>query len=1276
MVNLTFLARRHPLLFGTIVSAVILIIGYFILQANLEKVSKSFISKATNGKYLLEMDNLKLSFLKGKIELVNAGIFPSDTTVPGDQYRIFIPAFKITTKSWIHLITGKVDIDSIYISNPKFAIYKNGPASVPLRPGIAYAKLVEDLKAVMNLLSIRSLKLESGIFQLYPNSGADPFTCKGVNILVESFGKSVGHAGTFLAADEFRITMPAQKWLLNDGLQRIEFKSFEFTSSRQYFEIDSFSLRNKSSGGYDSILLRVDQFGFKASDLKAFYENNSLEFDTVWCLNPSLQMHLQKEQTTTDSTIRIFTLLNKLPFRLSVDHLDLVGGQLNIDMVRNEKTLAYVTESVNLNVDRIAINPEATPVFSTGPIQLNAQNLSFYTPDSLYTLTLLEFEINDNDIRLLNAAFRPTAANKDQSFSAIISEFIIVDIDLDELLEQRIAASKVILSSPVISISNPIPVKTSGSPAKNDISVFYDALHGLSRLLAVNNLVITDGTLNYTSGQPAPVDAKVTGLHVEMRLKEFLKVRALVDVKKSITLLEAGQLLLNTGKLHVGLNRLRIHGNLQHNNIESFQVQVDEVATLTGKDIYWQQLDWDQLKVNKALISDSIYFKYLKIETMAAGPKAETPAKDLPVIHIRKLSGNMIDINAILGNNSNLSTSCQHVTVTELASSGSILQWQAARADFNNTLFVSEKTTASIHHIQLNSLHTTSITGITLSLENPTGEIKASIASAAMELPLRSTDFSALNIPSLTILDPKFSFEKQHLNASGITPFSIPVDLTIGNLVVKRANAAYNHTEGSSSTVIKFSVDLMASKIQLFKEQLRIASIQQVALTVYDQSVSGPRAASFTRSLNLIAEGLNLRKTGSGRDSGINVSGNLSGQWSDFSLSMEMPESGGSLQVSHLSGSLNPTDFLFSKKEEMNWINWVQQLNISNGRIEFSDTANTIIAGKVSWNPVHNILQVSDFAFEPKMKPDAYFAKTIWQSDYINASVDNLAVSGIDLNRLYRDTVFIANGIEVINPVINVWRDKRIPFKHGIEKNMPTPLLLSSNGKTGLKIDSLLVKNGNVYYHEFSSVTNQLGIVPLQRIDAVITNLKNMDIKTDDSLTILGTMELFGSAIKKIKYQESYFDTLSSFNMTFIGSPMQLTEISHVSKPLAAIQVNSGECNILSASISGNKNAAFGELRFFYRDLNVSLLDHHDSLRNRIDLAFVNLIANKFVVKTNNRKKSIMFFVRDQERFVFSYWIKTVMSGVLTSSGVKRDKKYYKTYQDLRQLYNLPEMEF
>jgi hypothetical protein len=142
--------------------------------------------------------------------------------------------------------------------------------------------------------------------------------------------------------------------------------------------------------------------------------------------------------------------------------------------------------------------------------------------------------------------------------------------------------------------------------------------------------------------------------------------------------------------------------------------------------------------------------------------------------------------------------------------------------------------------------------------------------------------------------------------------------------------------------------------------------------------------------------------------------------------------------------------------------------------------------------------------------------------------------------------------------------------------------------------------------------------------------------------------------------------------MSYLSTPFPLTDFSSMTTPLAALAINSGENQLLTMRVSGNRNAVVGEMRFFYRDLKVSLLDHEDSLKKRIDLAFINFIANEFILKDKNKKKSAVFFIRDQEKFVFNYWIKTALSGVLTSTGIKHDKKYQKQYEMYKEQYHLP----
>jgi hypothetical protein len=408
-----------------------------------------------------------------------------------------------------------------------------------------------------------------------------------------------------------------------------------------------------------------------------------------------------------------------------------------------------------------------------------------------------------------------------------------------------------------------------------------------------------------------------------------------------------------------------------------------------------------------------------------------------------------------------------------------------------------------------------------------------------------------------------------------------------------------------------------------------------------------------------------------GRESPIIVSASAFGNWSGASLSLPLKNQS-NVRVDNLTGSLDTVNLVLQKGMKPDFPGYLSSLAIDRGSVVFDDSLMRLSLNQLSWDPAQKQLDLNGFELSRKQQPEEYFQGAVWQSDYITATIDRVQVSGIDLERLKSDSLVSLKTLAATNPSINVWRDKRYPFHHGILKPMPTKLILSSGNKMGMQIDSVVVSNGSVTYHEYSNVTNKLGQVPLNQLNAVMLNVKNRDVQPHDSLSIKGSMNLRTAAFQKIIYKESYHDSLSAFQMSYLSTPFPLTDFSSMTTPLAALAINSGENQLLTMRVSGNRNAVVGEMRFFYRDLKVSLLDHEDSLKKRIDLAFINFIANEFILKDKNKKKSAVFFIRDQEKFVFNYWIKTALSGVLTSTGIKHDKKYQKQYEMYKEQYHLP----
>jgi len=230
---------------------------------------------------------------------------------------------------------------------------------------------------------------------------------------------------------------------------------------------------------------------------------------------------------------------------------------------------------------------------------------------------------------------------------------------------------------------------------------------------------------------------------------------------------------------------------------------------------------------------------------------------------------------------------------------------------------------------------------------------------------------------------------------------------------------------------------------------------------------------------------------------------------------------------------------------------------------------------------------------------------------------------------------------------------------------------LINSVKFPFHIDSLFLQKGAITVTEISDKTHRKGTIPLEEVNAIVTNIKNRD-NEKDSLNLIARTRLFNNSIRDFRYQEAYGDSLASFSLQFNTSPMVLTEFSQVTTPLASVRVLSGNSDTLFASWTGNKYAAIGKMNFHYNHLKVQLLDKNNPGKKKFLLSLENFLANSILLNKKNTKYSLVYFERNNLKSVFNYWVKTSMSGLMTSTGIKHNKKYYKQYLKLRQQYTLP----
>lgn len=371
----------------------------------------------------------------------------------------------------------------------------------------------------------------------------------------------------------------------------------------------------------------------------------------------------------------------------------------------------------------------------------------------------------------------------------------------------------------------------------------------------------------------------------------------------------------------------------------------------------------------------------------------------------------------------------------------------------------------------------------------------------------------------------------------------------------------------------------------------------------------------------------------------------LRAQWQLQALMLHKTDST-LLSLQQLQGSYDASDL-----KQLN----TAALNFNGDSLRYENHQSTASAANLRWNGPGNDLTIKTFAFRPRLSRDSAFAQAQYQADYITASGEQLQLQGLEMKPHLR-----VQQATVTSLALETARDKRMPFRHGIEKEMPGQLI--NQVKTPFTIDTLHIVQGLVTVKEISPRTGFEGAVPITDINGYLTHISNKH-PGNDSLQLNASAVLGNAYIHHFLYSEAYGDTLSPFRLSVGISPMALPPLSSILMPMAAVQITNGYADTLYANWTGNKYAAMGNMNFYYRKLRIQMRDASDTSRIRFKQKVINFAANNFVLRKQNSRPSTTYFERDREKFVFNYWVKTTLRGLMSSVGVKKDKKYRKQYE-------------
>jgi hypothetical protein len=354
--------------------------------------------------------------------------------------------------------------------------------------------------------------------------------------------------------------------------------------------------------------------------------------------------------------------------------------------------------------------------------------------------------------------------------------------------------------------------------------------------------------------------------------------------------------------------------------------------------------------------------------------------------------------------------------------------------------------------------------------------------------------------------------------------------------------------------------------------------------------------------------------------------------------------------------------------EEKDWHAWLARIAVDRAALHYSTGKLTADAAACSWDPVTHTVKIAGFHLLPRLTLGETFKKARWQQDYVTVKGRALILSGIQLAGDVRHPSVGIDKMILDGVSVEASRDKHLPFRHGIEKPMPTKLL--DEAPLDIRVDTALLVNDNVTYNEMSIATNRWSSIDIGDINGTILDLKSRD-NARDTLKIDARARLFDGHIRRFLYQESYGDSLSAFMARTALAAVDLKKISEVTIPAAAVSITDGYVDTAWSAWQGNRYACYGTMNFNFTRLRIKVLNKKDSLRRGF-VPEVETWAARLLLPAANKRTSDIFFERDREKFVFNYWVKTQTSGILSALIREKDWSYRKRYDELARRYSLP----
>jgi hypothetical protein len=1267
------------IIIGSLVILLALFYWWFIHHA--ERAIEDVVTLQSHGKLKVEVGKIKYNYGK-KLSIQNITFYTVDTAGEKMAYNFQVRQLQLTVRSVRSLIFDKqLLIDSILVQYPTITITRLQKSeerhmSLPEEMG----KIYESIEKALKVLEIRRFQIDNAQFTLHDKTdpALQPLTIARLNFHVDNFKVDTSvhkQRDKFLFADNVVLSSDHQSFMLPDGKHHIAYKNFNINIHNKLVELDSCTITAyRHHGSLPVFKMFVDTMMLTNVDFLALSRKGLIRADSVYLVNSDIRLTIPEDslipRKKNKKPLNIQHILSGIASDMQLAYIGVKNSSVNVTTTKGHQTNTFSSSRNNFELYNVIVDTRAEHPISVEQFLMAIRNYDGYGKDSAYRLQFDSIRFTNNTVRLDNFSITTSPGARVPAIRNYqMPLFELKGLSWQDLLFNRhIVAREAVLHRPVLNYEK-LPWKDT-----TDQKSIYELFTVLDTILNLRRISMVDGQLNFKLNSHTQI--ALSNVNGSVNTDRLLRATSSGFIERAVESLAFTKGRISTKNLLIDMDRAYFEGDSRSLVIRKFNLHHKEQNV---------RLSADDLAVQDLLLNDSIHlvridhisWKKANLFIDLKNPTEDSAAAPLLLaLFVNGIQLNNTDIDFKRGHRSLKAFIKQASAGSIIKEPGAVLQLNQVHLKGGPLKFLEPGTAIGISAYDIHEGQPSRLEGILVRHRQHKDSISLDATSLSFTPYIEMASKGPLRIDDAVLNDPDLKMEiythvqqathkKQHWPDMQMSSFKIlrpaidirehkdsgithlhtePEDaidgLTLTNIRIhhtphNQLTAAAAHWKSSRVTFNKSGTDsstLTAGSLTInFKDLLlQQASAMKATALLQHAAVHGFESVSDKKENRTRADSLSLD----------NVHFNTA--W--FKEPELFFRNSPAMSLHHFTG------YHISKADHITW----QNLRYSNQ---------------------HKVLSLDSLSYTPVPSREEYIAAHPYQTDYIQARTGAITIRDIEPAMYFNDSTMSISTVTIEHPGIEVFRDKRPPFQHGIYKPLPTALIQKIPFL--FSIDTIRINDLTAQYSELSAKTHQTGVVRFTHIHAELYPVRNVELNETDSLRLRATARFMDKIPINLYMDESYTDSLKGFLLDVHMSPTHLPMLNSILEPLASIKVRSGDLDTMVLRAVGRDHISLGEMQMQYRNLNIQFLKNGIEERTTFVTRFVTWAANHLVLRKHNaRKTGTVFFPRLRDRSIFNYWVKMTLSGAASSVGVKKNRKLLKRYHKALKKNELPAIQY